>query len=77
MSKWGNHKVIKENDKQNLFSDMSFEEIEKELLNYLDRENPEKMKFEPKLIAIKGRKIIFGMKKHYGNLVLKIPELNR
>ena len=73
----GNHKVIKENDKRILFSEWSFEEIEKELLNYLGRKYPEKMKFAPKLIAIKGGKLIFGMKKHYGNLVLKIPELNR
>lgn len=45
------------------------------LIRYIVRESPEKIKFNPRLIEVHSDKIIFGMAKHYGRLVLGVEKL--
>jgi len=47
------------------------------LIRYIVRESPEKIKFNPRLIEVHSDKIIFGMEKHYGRLVLGVEKLTK
>jgi hypothetical protein len=41
-----------------------------QLVEYMKVTDPEKLKFNPKIIEVNENKIVFGMKKHYGHLHL-------
>lgn len=43
---------------------------QRKLINYIKLTEPEKLKYNPKLIEIKNDKVYFGMRKHYGILVI-------
>ena len=43
---------------------------QRKLINYIKIVEPEKLKYNPTLIEVKNNKVYFGMKKHYGRLVI-------
>lgn len=40
------------------------------LLHYFKVKHPEKIKYNPKIISLSEDRILFGMRKHYGQLSL-------
>jgi len=45
------------------------------LIEYITKTQPEKLKFNPKVIEVKDDVIIFGMERHMGRLTLSKKEL--
>lgn len=49
---------------------------QKKLIEYLKTNNPDKLKFNPKILEIKNEQIIFGMEKHHGRLTISLKTLD-
>ena len=46
------------------------------LVEYIKKNNPEKVKFNPTVIKIQNDQLTFGMEKHYGRLVMSLKTLD-
>ena len=49
---------------------------QRKLVEYLKANNPEKLKFNPRVIKIQNEELIFGMEKHYGRLVISLKTID-
>jgi hypothetical protein len=49
---------------------------QRKLVEYLKANNPEKVKFNPKVIKIQNNQLFFGMEKHYGGLVMSLKTID-
>ena len=48
---------------------------QRKLVEYLKVNNPEKLMFNPIVIEIQNDQLTFGMKKHYGRLVMSLKTI--
>jgi hypothetical protein len=55
---------------------MTIDKYQQALINYIQLHNPKKLKFNPKIIEITDRLIIFGLEKHAGRFSIKKEKLN-
>jgi hypothetical protein len=46
------------------------------LIEYITKTQPEKLKFNPKIIEVKENEIVFGMNNHMGRLIVSKKLLN-
>ena len=51
------------------------EEIEEVFQEWMERYHPDKMKFNPTIIEVRDKEIIFGMRKHYGRFHIRIDKI--
>ena len=49
---------------------------QRKLFEYLKVNNPEKLKFNPRVIKIQNEELIFGMEKHYCRLVMNLKTID-
>ena len=49
---------------------------QRKLVEYIKANNPEKLKFNPRVINIQNEELIFGMEKHYGRLVISLKTID-
>ena len=45
---------------------------EKSFISFMKRNNPEKLRYDPKIIEIVGNNVVFEMKEHKGQFVVNI-----
>ena len=49
--------------------------IEEMFQKWMEIYHPEKMKFNPTIIEVRNKEIIFGMRKHYGDFHIRIDKI--
>ena len=49
---------------------------QRKLIEFIKEKNPDKLKFNPTVIKIQNDQLIFGMKKHYGRLVMSLKTID-
>ena len=66
---------IKVPKKEKVVYNFTLEELQKMLIKYLTKTNPDKLDFNPRVIEIHEDRVVFGMRKHYGRLYMSIGKL--